>query len=141
MTTGADRQHTVVLVVDDEPIIAETLAAILRHSGLAAITALNGADVLEISKVIPPEMLITDLAMPGLSGFDLALQVTEAIPDCEVILFSGQTSTGELLQAIQDAGRNFMTLVKPVHPKDLLARVFERLALRGGSVPPPVSRP
>jgi len=132
---GTERPRPLVLVVDDEPIIAETLAAILDGSGLSAMTAPNAYKALEMVNLMPPEMLITDLAMPGMNGLDLAVQVNRSVPDCEIILFSGQAI--DLAASLDSSGCNFVTLLKPVHPADLLARVFERLSLRGITVVPP----
>ena len=131
----AERFLPLVLVVDDEPLIAETLAAILNGNGLAAMTAPDGLAALEIARLIPPEVLIADVAMPGLNGFDLAIEVNRTIPDCEIVLFSGQATTGGLVAEHQSQGYEFVTLMKPVHPTDLLAHVFERLRLRGFPVP------
>ncbi len=133
-THGMERPRPLVLVVDDEPIIAETLAAILNGSGLSALTAPNGLKALEIAGLMPPEMLITDFAMPGMNGLDLAAEVNRTVPDCEIILFSGQAV--ELANSLSAAGCDFVTLLKPIHPADLLARVFERLARRGITVLP-----
>ncbi len=124
-----------VLVVDDEPLIAETLATILNAHGLAAITAPDGTAAAEIVGLIPPQVLITDVAMPGLNGFELAIEVSRMVPDCEIILFSGHASTCDLVNEHHAAGHNFLTLVKPVHPADLLARIFERLSLHGWPIP------
>jgi DNA-binding response OmpR family regulator len=126
----------VILVVDDEPLIAETLSAILRGVGMAAITAPDAQAALEIARVIPPQMLITDVAMPRVNGFDLAVEVLRIAPDCEIILFSGQPSTYDLMTEYNARGYHFLTLIKPVHPTDLLARVFDRL----GQHDAPISR-
>jgi CheY-like chemotaxis protein len=133
------RPLPLVLVVDDEPLIAETLAAILNNSGLAALTAPDGPAALEIARLMPPEMLISDVAMPGMNGFELAVELTKAIPDCEIILFSGQATNSELEAMNRAAGRHFVTLVKPVHPADLLACVCEQLGPRGFSIPAEVA--
>lgn len=128
----------VALVVDDEPIITETLAAILNGVGFAALTAFDGHSALETALLIPPQILITDLAMPGLDGLDLAVMVTRAVPDCEVILFSGHASVCELVDRMNSFGCDFATLLKPVHPADMIDCVCERLARRGClMVPPP----
>lgn len=131
----AAKPKPLVLVVDDEPIIAETLEAILNGSGLAVMTAPNGLVALEIARLIPPEMLITDISMPGMNGLDLAHEVKRIIPDCEIVLFSGQASMGEHADWVRAAGREFVTLIKPVHPADLLERVFDILGRRGSSIP------
>ncbi len=120
-TTG--HHPPVVLIVDDEPIIADTLAAILTHHGFAAMSAYDGEHALALAETIPPELLISDVLMPGMSGIDLAIAIQEAIPDCRVLLFSGQAATVDLLASARKAGHDFTVLVKPVHPTELLAQV------------------
>jgi len=109
----------VVLVVDDEPIITDTLVAILNHSGFAASAAYGGETALMMALSVPPALLLTDVVMPGMSGIELAIAVTKAVPDCKVLLFSGQAATHDLLKAAE--GYQFTLLQKPVHPQDLLA--------------------
>ena len=116
-----------VLVVDDEQVIADTLAAILSRSGYTALTAYDGASALETAHLIPPQMMITDVSMPGMSGIELAIAVRESVPDCKVLLFAGQSSTADLLAAARDAGYEFEALAKPIHPTELLARVSKCL--------------
>jgi DNA-binding response OmpR family regulator len=124
-----------VLIVDDEPLIAETLSTILAGHGLATLMAPDGPAALEIARLIPPQLLLSDVALPGMDGFSLALEITRIIPDCEVILFSGQYSTCDVVSTQHAQGHDFLTLIKPVHPVDMLARVFERLSLHGWPVP------
>jgi DNA-binding response OmpR family regulator len=116
-----------VLVVDDERVIADTLKTILEMSGYAAITAYDGESALEIAQVIPPDLLISDVVMPGMSGVELAMALRTSIPDCHVLLFSGQAATLDLLSTARAAGYDFTALTKPVHPSALLARVAELL--------------
>ena len=118
-----EKHRPVVLVVDDERVIADTLAVILSNNGFAPLTAYDGKSALEIASVIPPEVLISDVVMPEMTGIELAIAVVENVPDCKVLLFSGQASTVDLLAEARAAGRDFTTLMKPVHPTDLLARI------------------
>jgi DNA-binding response OmpR family regulator len=110
-----------VLVVDDESLIADTLVMILRQQGYAADAAYDGWSALEAVKLIPPDLLITDVAMPGMSGIDLAIAVRSSLPSCKVLLFSGQASTSDLLREAERQGHTFTLLAKPIHPRDLLA--------------------
>jgi DNA-binding response OmpR family regulator len=112
-----------VLVVDDERVIADTLGAILTRSGFACMVAYNAEDALNIARVIPPQLLITDVAMPGMSGIELATQVKVLIRDCQVLLFSGHTTTADLSTSPKYAVHNFVLLSKPLHPKKLLAHI------------------
>ncbi len=116
-----------VLIVDDEVRIADTLAAILTHSGFKTMVAYDAASALEIAQATPPDMLLSDVCMPGLSGVDLALAVRRTIPRCKILLFSGQAETMDLLSAAREAGQTFTILAKPLHPTKLLAWVAKLL--------------
>jgi CheY-like chemotaxis protein len=120
-------RRAVVLVVDDESAIADTLSEILSRSGYTAVTAYDGEEALESALLMPPEMLITDVQLPGMSGIELAITVKRVFPDCKILLFSGQASTAELLASADRAGHRFALISKPVHPTDLLKRIAEGL--------------
>lgn len=117
----------VVLVVDDESVIADTLAEILSRSGYRGIPVYDGDSALETALLTPPEMLITDVVLPGITGIELAIKVRRIFPDCKIILFSGQASTADLLASARADGHHFTLLNKPLHPQDLLQRVAEGL--------------
>lgn len=119
-----EHQRPTVLVVDDEHVIADTLAAILQYQGFSAMAAYNAEAALAIARTDPPALLITDVVMPGgMTGVELAIAMKQAAPRCAVLLFSGQATTADLLSEARMAGHNFTVLSKPVHPTELLARV------------------
>ncbi len=114
----------VVYVVDDEKVIAETLAMILRQAGFTAFAFADPKQALAAAESnSPPDLLISDVAMPGMSGIELAIAFEETYPECKVLLFSGQATTANLLEIARSQGHDFEVLSKPVHPADLLARV------------------
>ncbi len=119
----SDPLPAIALVVDDEHVIADTLVAILRMQGIAASAAYDGSSALESARIVPPDILITDVVMPGMSGIELGVAVQQEIPDCKVLLFSGQAGTAEMLERTRTWGCDFNILAKPVHPSDLLAEV------------------
>jgi len=119
--------RSVVMIVDDEQLIADTLTAIFKKNGYTVLTAYDGESALETAKVIPPELLITDVVMPQMSGIDLAIAIKDASPQCKILLFSGQAATVDLLSEARDRGYDFSTLQKPVHPTEMLARAAECL--------------
>jgi CheY-like chemotaxis protein len=127
ITAQTNQPKPVVLVVDDEAVIADTLVAILAQNHISAMAAYNGKAALEIARIVPPDLLLTDVVMPGMSGIDLAIAIRQSIPDCKVMLFSGQAATVDLLARARVAGHEFTTLEKPIHPTDLLARISESL--------------
>jgi len=121
-----------VLVVDDEAVIADTLAEILSLSGFPAIAAYDGNGALGAALLQPPEMLITDVAMPGMNGIELAVTIKRVYPDCKILLFSGQANTADLLATARRDGHRFTLLNKPVAPQELLATVARHLNASAG---------
>jgi CheY-like chemotaxis protein len=70
-----------------------------------------------------PDLLLSDVAMSGLSGIDLAIQMKAQYPESKIMLFSGQAATLDLLENARAQGQNFHLLLKPVHPTELLAAI------------------
>jgi DNA-binding NtrC family response regulator len=114
-----------VFVVDDEPVIAQTLAIILNRAGFKA-TAFDAPEkALSAAETNPPTLLISDVVMPRMSGVDLAIRFRTFYPDCRVLLFSGQAKTADLLEHARQNGHDFDLLAKPIHPADLLAKLVD----------------
>jgi DNA-binding NtrC family response regulator len=116
----------VVLIVDDEPLVADTLCAILSRAGYTALVAYDGSTALELAAKSAPELLITDVAMPQMNGVELALAMVSLSPACKVLLFSGHATSVDLVRAY-DAGHDFPLLSKPIHPTEMLRHVSQRL--------------
>lgn len=120
-----------ILVVDDESAIADTIAKILTLSGYSAMATYDGDTALETALLTPPELLITDVVLPGMNGVELAITIKRVFPDCKILLFSGQAATADLLTSAHQAGHRFTLLSKPVPPQDLLAMVAKQLNQSG----------
>ena len=114
---------TRIFVVDDEKIIAESLALILRKHGYSARFFLNPLEVLQAALLEAPDLLISDVMMPQLSGIDLAIRMREQCPGCKILLFSGQAGTADLLGVARAQGHDFHLLSKPIPPSELLHRI------------------
>jgi FixJ family two-component response regulator len=112
-----------VYVVDDEPVIATTLAAILNAYGFRATAYTSAKDAIKAAECDGPSLLITDVVMPGMNGVDLAIHLKSICPECKMLLFSGQATTAHLLEAASKLGHDFQLLSKPIHPTDLLAAI------------------
>ena len=128
--SGKDKEPTpmcglkFVYVVDDEKIISDTLAMILTQSGFSAVAFEDPVKALAAAaEGTPPDLLISDVMMPGMSGIELAIQFNKCYPQCKVLLFSGQVATADMLEAAKLQGYQFEVLQKPVHPSDLLAKL------------------
>jgi len=115
-----DRKGLRVLIVDDEHMIANTLAQILNASGFEAKALFSGEHAVPEATQFQPDVLLTDVIMRGFSGIDVAMQIAEVLPACRVILFSGQASTADLLDRAKAQGYHVEMLAKPIHPRDLL---------------------
>jgi CheY-like chemotaxis protein len=115
--------RTRVFVVDDEKVIAATLAAILKASGFEARAFFDGASALAACAEDEPDWIISDVVMPGMTGIEMAIQVRQSCPDCKILLFSGQAATADLLDQALASGYEFEVLCKPVHPTELLAKL------------------
>jgi len=116
----------VVMVVDDEKLIADTVSMILKKHGYTVMTAYDGESALALAGHVAPEVLITDVVMPpGMNGVQLAIEVVRSAVDCRVLLFSGQARTLDLLSDARKEGHQFTLLAKPLHPLQLLDRVRE----------------
>jgi len=120
----------VVLVVDDEPLVAKTLALILSGAGFAATAVQSAREALTLAQTRPPAFLLTDVHMPGMTGVELALTFTTEFPECKILLFSGRATPEDLLPAVK-AGIEFPMLAKPVHPTEIIEYVSRSLKHRG----------
>lgn len=121
MSNGKPR----VLVVDDEHVIADTLAIILNQNGFEALPVYTGKDAIERARKLRPDLLISDVIFKNesITGIDVAIKVRQSVPGCKILLFSGQAATADLLETARAQGHEFEILAKPVHPQDLLSKL------------------
>ena len=112
-----------ILVVDDERLITDTICAILNENGFNAFGAYSGDEALETAHEMQPEIVLSDVLMPRMSGVDLGIKLRTQFPQMKVILFSGQASTSGMIQRAEADGHRFVLIPKPIHPDDLIARL------------------
>jgi CheY-like chemotaxis protein len=122
---GKGKNKPTVLVVDDEKMIADTLAIILNQSGYDAVAVYTGAAAVESARANRPDLIISDVIMPDMNGIEAVIKIREFLPGCKILLFSGQAATADLLEMARSQGHEFEILAKPVHPQDLLAKLRE----------------
>lgn len=112
-----------ILVVDDEKRIADTLSAVLSQAGYEVWSAYSGAAGLQKAAELAPDLLIADVVMPDINGVALAIAARKFLPLCRILLLSGQVASQEIIQQASAEGHCFELLAKPVHPRDLLAKL------------------
>jgi DNA-binding response OmpR family regulator len=107
-----------ILIVDDEPLILRVLGIKLRVAGYEVITALNGQQALELIDSARPDIMLLDIVMPGMDGFQV-LQKLRPLSDLPVIAFSARPESAR--KALSLGANDF--LAKPFDLDELLMRI------------------
>lgn len=113
-----------ILVVDDESPIRELCTRILNQSYDVTV-APDGRTAIEMARATPPDLLLTDLRMPGISGLEAARQIVDAHPEVSVVVMTGFGEFDTLLETVRFGVNGF--LMKPFTPEDLRKTVDESL--------------
>jgi DNA-binding response OmpR family regulator len=112
-----------VLVVDDERLIVDTICAILKDNGFEAMGAYSGREAILSARKLYPDVVLSDVLMPRMSGVELGIQMRSEFPGIKVFLFSGQAATTAMIQRAEKDGHTFELFPKPIHPDELIARL------------------
>ncbi|HLJ76853.1 MAG TPA: response regulator [Acidobacteriaceae bacterium] len=120
MPSSPNPAKTKILVVDDEAIIADTLALILNQSGFEAMAAYRGHQAVDLASQSPPDVLLIDIVMEDMTGIDAALAIGKEHPDCSIIFISGHGDAPTMMDRYA-RGLRCRLLPKPLHPEELLA--------------------
>jgi DNA-binding response OmpR family regulator len=134
---------TRVLVIDDDQMVADTLAMVLNFSGFDAVAAYSGVHGLELARHTAYDHVVTDVMMEPMNGIQVSIAMQTISPACTVLLISGNEQTAGLLtQSVLD-GYEFEIIAKPVHPSVILDRLREQhpSAPAGPQRTPPNRRP
>ena len=126
MTTPSPK----ILIVDDEPDLLEITAAYLEMEGYTPLTALSGAAALEILKSTTPDLIISDITMPGMSGFDLFEKIRSdaAYQNTPFIFLSGHTDLQHIMTGKELGSDDY--LMKPYEPEMLISTIKGKLKRR-----------
>lgn len=118
---GQNRRR--VLVADDERVIADTLQKILNQNGFEAVAVYGGQDAVDAVREWLPDIFLADVVMPAMNGIEAAIRILRMIPECRVLLISGNIQTPDLRREAQLLGNDFEWVQKPIHPEELLERL------------------
>ncbi len=113
----------IVVVIDDQPDMLDMLAAILRLPGYQVHTATDGPTGLDLVQALHPQVIVSDVAMPGLSGLQVVARVKAepALAAIPVILVSSDGLPGDVRRGLEAGAYAYLT--KPVDPAQLLSTV------------------
>ena len=119
-----------VLVVDDEKSIVESLAKIFEREGIAVAAAHDGPTALEILRRQRISVLLTDLMMPGLSGMDLLRAAKTVAPEVEVVLMTAYGTVETAVEAMKEGAYDFVTKpLKRAHVVRIVRNALDKQAL------------
>src|SRR5437868_9972276 len=123
MVTAAGRTHAsvkTILIVDDEPQIAEIASDYLRLAGFDVIVAGDGVRALEVVRGRRPDLVVLDLGLPGMDGTDVARAIRRD-SDLPIIMLTARVQEDDRLQGLEIGADDYIT--KPFSPRELVARV------------------
>jgi DNA-binding NtrC family response regulator len=113
-----------VLVVDEDRMLADTLAEILRKHGYQPVALYSGEEALELAQRFRPDVVLSDIRMRRLDGIEAATRIRALHPDCRVILFTAHTVSAAMRQTIHEL--RFELLQRPLRPEDVLTALGVR---------------
>jgi DNA-binding response OmpR family regulator len=112
-----------ILVVDDEHLVADSLVEILNIYGFNASSRYGGSQAIDQATSAPFDVLISDVVMGQISGIDAAIEICKILPNCKVLLLSGNTRTTDMLKDAHERAHDFDIVAKPVHPLVIIDRL------------------
>jgi len=118
-----------ILVIDDEPVVRESLAVYLSDSGFSVDTARSGEEGLALFRSKKPDLVICDLRMPVVDGIDVLKTVNAESPETPVIVVSGQGSMNDVVNALRNGAVDY--LFKPLIELEVLEHSVRRALERG----------
>lgn len=130
LLTESDERTYTILAVDDDPINLKVLETILLGSGLRLVTSSSGQEVMSLVEEEEPDLILLDLMMPGLSGYEICSELRKRYDAVElpVVMVTARTQTVDLVHAYESGANDYIT--KPFDGDELLARVHSHLHIK-----------
>jgi len=119
MTEGV--QNPKVLVVDDEPNIRELVQVALNFHGCAVATGATGEDALQLTDAFDPDLIVLDVLLPDIDGFEVCRRLRSVANDVPVIFLTARDATADTVTGLTIGGDDYIT--KPFSVEALVARV------------------
>jgi len=129
--TPSESKAKTILIVDDMPANLGVLTSHLERQGYMAVVAQGGEEGIERARFVRPDLILLDVMMPGLDGFETCrqLKATPATRDIPVVFMTGLTDTSDKLTGFAVGGVDYVT--KPLDGAEVLARIDTHLTLYG----------
>ncbi|KUI30943.1 two-component system response regulator [Mycobacterium sp. IS-1742] len=127
----ADGNPVRVLVVDDEPVLAELVSMALRYEGWDIATAGDGATALALARENAPDVVVLDVMLPDMSGLDVLARLREQIPGLPLLLLTAKDSVEDRIAGLTAGGDDYVT--KPFSLEEVVLRLRALLRRTGVS--------
>ncbi|MGD1051745.1 MAG: response regulator transcription factor [Solirubrobacteraceae bacterium] len=127
-----DSEQVRILVVDDEPNIVDVISMALRFEGFNVDSASTGADAIAAVAARPPQLLVLDVMLPDIDGFEVARRLASARAEVPIIFLTARDSTEDVVHGLTVGGDDYVT--KPFSLEELVARIRTILRRSGLSV-------
>ena len=124
--------HGRVLVVDDDPALAEMLTIVLRNEGFEVDSCGNGNDALAAYRDKKPDVVLLDVMLPGRDGIQVCRQIRNE-SDTPVVMLTARTDTIDVVRGLEAGADDYV--VKPFKPRELIARVKAQMRRATGGSP------
>lgn len=120
----AKKNRMRVLVVDDDPLVRNLLTAVLHGADFDLDEAVDGQDALAIAAVRPPDVVVLDVMMPGIDGYEVcrALRADAAFASTRIVVLTAKSTPTARDDAFHAGADSFFT--KPFSPLDLIETVL-----------------
>jgi DNA-binding NtrC family response regulator len=123
------RKNWPILVVDDEEVMRESMAAWLREDGYRVDTAPNGQKALEIARAVDYAICFVDLKMPGgMDGIETMMEIHRLRPEASIIIITAYATVDTAIQAMKEGAQEY--IVKPCNPQEISMLVSRILKLK-----------
>jgi two-component system OmpR family response regulator len=110
-----------LLIVDDEPNIVELLSVSLRYAGFEVATARSGPEAVRVARTYQPDLLVLDVMMPGMDGFDVVRRLRGDGQRVPVLFLTARDSTEDKISGLTLGGDDYVT--KPFSLEEVIARI------------------
>jgi DNA-binding response OmpR family regulator len=114
-----------ILIVEDDPIIRQTVDYAMRRAGFATRTSGDGLEALQMARAQRPDLILLDLMLPGLDGFEFASQIRTTDPDVAIVMVTALGEERDTIRGLDAGADDYVT--KPFSMETLLARVRANL--------------
>jgi len=125
-----EQKTDLILIVDDNPNNLDVLVTMLRQTGYQVQIALDGRSACQQAAETPPDLILLDILMPGMDGFETAvcLKKIDLLKDTPIIFLTAVDDINQKIKGFEVGGVDYIT--KPLHLKELMARINTHLTLR-----------